>query len=141
MVINHPNQFRESGQSHFPFKNPIKNPNRHGIFRSALCFLCCSGSYFNSRHLSHCAEFLRSLRFLGVVFSAWYCWTSGRHYHSLFSVFSALRVYKELGWSSSKFLVCSNDTGLKYIVTWFFVSLLRFWGNFQNQVTSAILTS
>jgi hypothetical protein len=35
--------------------------------------------------------------------------------------------------------VCSNNTGLKYIVIWFFVSPLRFQGNFGNQVTSVVL--
>lgn len=35
--------------------------------------------------------------------------------------------------------MCSNDTSLKYIVIWLFVSPLRFRGNFGIQVRSVVL--
>jgi hypothetical protein len=42
MVINHQNQFRENGKSHFPFKNPIKIRTEMGFFDPRFVF-CVAG--------------------------------------------------------------------------------------------------
>jgi hypothetical protein len=63
----------------FILETPTK-PHPSRVFEFVLCYLCCSGWYFNSRHRSPRANFLQNLRIFWAIFSARHCSPYSLHY-------------------------------------------------------------